>query len=170
MWHTCCYWRIPYITFSAVQTSQMPFYYVQDAYHKNQLGTCIISGKGNVASVNKAGGSEPLRRGFRGQSPLRKFLGSKWYLDWFNDTGKTFSYSIQYKNLLKYKFGFSWPFSYVCTINLFLYIILSIIKEQRCLKNAIHQLERIEWLLLSAFQQDLQQKLVFVLTQENAFT
>ena len=32
----------------------------------------------------------------------------------------------------------------------------------------IHQLERNEWLLLSAFQQGLQQKLVFVLTQENA--
>ena len=39
-----------------------------------------------------------------GGVPLRKFLGSKEYLDWFNDTGKTFSYSIQYKNLLKYKF------------------------------------------------------------------
>ena len=33
----------------------------------------------------------------------------------------------------------------------------------------IHQLERNEWLLLSAFQQDLGQKLVFVLKQENAF-
>ena len=32
------------------------------------------------------------------------------------------------------------------------------------------QLERNEWLLLSAFQQGLQQKLVFVLTQENAFS
>ena len=38
------------------------------------------------------------------------------------------------------------------------------------LKNAIHQLERNEWLLLSAFQQGLRQKLVFVLTQENAFS
>ena len=38
--------------------------------------------------MNGAGGSEPLRRGFRGWSPLRKFLGSKEYLDWFNDTGK----------------------------------------------------------------------------------
>ena len=72
-----------------------------------------------------AGGSEPLRRGFWGQSPLRKVLGSKEYLDWFNDTGKTLSYSIQYKNLLKYKFGCSWPSSNVYTINLFLYIILS---------------------------------------------
>ena len=44
------------------------------------------------------------------------------------------------------------------------------IKECRCLKNAIHQLERNEWLLLSAFQQGLRQKLVFVLTQENAFS
>ena len=37
------------------------------------------------------------------------------------------------------------------------------------MKNAIHQLERNEWLLLSAFQQGLRQILVFVLTQENAF-
>ena len=44
-----------------------------------------------------------------------------------------------------------------------------IIKEYRCLKNAIHQLEINEWLLLSAFQQGLQQKLVFVLIQENTF-
>ena len=44
-----------------------------------------------------------------------------------------------------------------------------IIKEYRCLKNEIHQLERNEWLLLSPFQQGLWQKLVFVLTRENAF-
>ena len=44
-----------------------------------------------------------------------------------------------------------------------------IIKEYKCLKNVIHQLERNEWLLFSAFQQGLQQILVFVLTQENAF-
>ena len=48
----------------------------------------IFSRKRSVASVNGAGGSELLRRGFRGQSPLRKFLGSKEYSDWFNDTGK----------------------------------------------------------------------------------
>ena len=45
-----------------------------------------------------------------------------------------------------------------------------IIKEYRCLKNANHQLERNEWLLLSAFQQGLPQKLFLVLTQENAFS
>ena len=37
------------------------------------------------------------------------------------------------------------------------------------MKNAIHQLEINELLLLSAFQQSLWQKLVFVLTQENGF-
>ena len=45
-----------------------------------------ISGKTNVASINRAVGSggcsEPLSMGFRGQSPLRKLLGSKEYLDW----------------------------------------------------------------------------------------
>ena len=45
-----------------------------------------------------------------------------------------------------------------------------IIKEYRCLKNVIHQLERTEWLLLSAFQQGLQQKLLFVFTQEKSFS
>ena len=49
-------------------------------------------------------------------------------------------------------------------------IYCRIIKECTCLKNVNHQLERNEWLLLSAFQQGLQQKLVFVLTQENAFS
>ena len=61
----------------------------------------------------------------RGGVPLRKFLGSKEYLDWFNDTGKTLAYSVQYKNLLKYELCCSWPFSYVYTINYFLYIIMS---------------------------------------------
>ena len=28
-----------YITFSTEQTSQIPFYYVQHVYHKNQVGT-----------------------------------------------------------------------------------------------------------------------------------
>ena len=43
-------------------------------------------------------------------------------------------------------------------------------KEYRCLKIANHQFERNEWLLLSAFQQGLRKKLVFFLTQENAFS
>ena len=59
----------------------MLFYYVQDVCHKNQQGILdrkktemipgvnIISGKASVASVNRARGSEPLRRGFRGWSP-----------------------------------------------------------------------------------------------------
>ena len=45
----------------------------------------IISRKANVASVNGAvvsgGGSESLSRGFRGQSLLRKFLGSTEHLN-----------------------------------------------------------------------------------------
>ena len=45
-------------------------------------GANIISRKASVASVNRAGGSEPLSRGFRGWSPIRKFLGSKEHLDW----------------------------------------------------------------------------------------
>ena len=45
-------------------------------------GANIISGKASVASVNRAGGSKPLSRGFRGWSPIRKSLGSKEHLDW----------------------------------------------------------------------------------------
>ena len=33
-----CYWGIPDITFSAEQISHVPFYYVEDVYHKNQQG------------------------------------------------------------------------------------------------------------------------------------
>ena len=42
----------------------------------------IISGRASVASINRAGGSDPVSRGFRGWSPLRKFLDSKEHLDW----------------------------------------------------------------------------------------
>ena len=54
-----------------------------------------IGGKASTASVNRAGGSalerdevgrrgcsETLGRNFRGQSPLRKLLGSNKNLDW----------------------------------------------------------------------------------------
>ena len=45
----------------------------------------IISKKASIASINRAKGSqghsELLSRGFRGQSFLRKFLGSKEHLD-----------------------------------------------------------------------------------------
>ena len=59
------------------------------------------------------GGLSPSEGDLGGQSPLRKFLGSKEYLDWLNDTGKTLLYSIQYKNLFKNLF----TFSYVYTMN-----------------------------------------------------
>ena len=45
-------------------------------------GANLISRKAGVASVNRARESEPLGRGFRRWSPLRKFLGSKEHLDW----------------------------------------------------------------------------------------
>ena len=85
-----------------------------------------------------------------------------WTIPWIL-TGKTAFYSIQYKNLLKYKLGCSWHFSYVYTINEFLYILLSHIKEHS-LKNVIHEVDRNEWLLLSAFQQGLRQKLSWFLS------
>ena len=75
-------------------------YIIRTSWEHNQQ-------KRSVASINGAGGSEPLRRGLRGQRPLRKFLGSKEYLGWLNHIGKTLFYSVQYKNLLKYKLGCS---------------------------------------------------------------
>ena len=48
-------------------------------------GVTIIDGKVSVASVNEACGSGGVLRpqqGFRRQSPLGKFLASKWHLDW----------------------------------------------------------------------------------------
>ena len=153
--HTCCYWEIPYITFPGEQIIHMPFYYIQDVYHKNQLETQVK--RKSIASIKRAGGSEPFRRGFRGQSPLRRFLGSKEYLDWLKNTGKTLLYSIQYKNLLKYKLGCSWPLPiFTQSINFYV-LYCHIDKEYRCLKNVIHQLEKNGWLLLSAFQQGLWQ-------------
>ena len=51
-------------------------------------GVNIINGKACAASINKARGfeghSETLGRRYRGQSPLRKFLGSKKHLNLFN--------------------------------------------------------------------------------------
>ena len=63
----------------------MLFYYVQ-IKDRHDPGV-NIRGKANVASVNEAKGSggrcsETLSRDFRGQSPLRKLLGSKEHLDW----------------------------------------------------------------------------------------
>ena len=45
-------------------------------------GANIISGNANLASVNRAGGSEALSKTFRWWSPLRKFLDSKEHPDW----------------------------------------------------------------------------------------
>ena len=48
-------------------------------------GVNIIDGKVSIASVNEACGSGGVLRpqwGFRRQSPLGKFLASKWHLDW----------------------------------------------------------------------------------------
>ena len=45
----------------------------------------IISRKASIASINRAGksgGALRLSAYFRGQSPLRKVLGSKEHLDW----------------------------------------------------------------------------------------
>ena len=79
--------------FSAEQIilSLMLFYYVQNVYQKNMPGprliiitiprVIIIRRKASAVSVNEAGESwghsESLSKGFRGQSPIIKFLGYK---------------------------------------------------------------------------------------------
>ena len=95
MLHTWCYWGISYITFSAEHISHMPRMYSQGCISPEPAGN-IISWKGSVASINRTGESEPFRRGFRGQRSLRKFLGSREYLDQLNNTGKTLFYSIKW--------------------------------------------------------------------------
>ena len=45
-------------------------------------GANIISRKASVASVNRAGGSEPLSREFWEWDTIRKFLSSKEHLYW----------------------------------------------------------------------------------------
>ena len=59
------------------------------------------------SKCSELGVLSPSEGDLGGRVSLRKFLGPKEYLDWFNNTGKTLSYSIQYKNLLKYKLGCS---------------------------------------------------------------
>ena len=70
----------------------MLFFYIQDVYQKPAWNirkktemipeASMISRKASVASINRADRSEPFSGGFRGCSPLRKFLGSKEHLDW----------------------------------------------------------------------------------------
>ena len=109
--------------------------------------------------------------GFRGWNPLRKSLASKEHLEWFNDTQEKLCFT-QFSTRIYGNTGLAVPDLFrMFTQSVNIYILYChVIKECRCLKNAIHQLERNEWLLLSAFQQGLQQKLVFVLTQEIVFS
>ena len=63
---------------------------------------------------------------------------------------------------------------FLCLYNqlISIHCIVTHIKEYRCLKNVIHQIDSNEWLLLSVFQQGLtaEFELVFRLTQKNAFS
>ena len=64
----------------------MLFYYIQNVYQKNHLGTRSDTRHARVASIHgdgsSGGHSELLSRRFRGRSSLRKFLVSKEHLDW----------------------------------------------------------------------------------------
>ena len=87
---------------------------------------------------------------------------------------KTVFYSIQYKNLLKRSFTASDRFPmFTQSINFYIFYC-HIIKEYRQMKNVTHQIDRNEWLLLQSFSISARFtakfELVFVLTQENAFS
>ena len=68
-------------------------------------GVNIIDGKVSVANVNEACGSGGVLRpqwGFRRQSPLGKFLASKWHLDWLKiDLNAAEITTVQYYNHTK---------------------------------------------------------------------
>ena len=76
MLHPCCYW---YITFHILLSPL------------NRLVTChFIMPRMYIIRTSwehkQLGGFEPLSRGLRERSPLRKFLGSKEHLDWLKNT------------------------------------------------------------------------------------
>ena len=97
-------------------------------------------------------------------SGISKFNLSAWI---FYSQGKTV---ILLNSLQEWLLGCVWSFSYAYTINQVLYILLLRIKEFRCLKNVIHQIDsKNEWLLLSA-SFTAKFGLVFVSTLENAFS
>ena len=85
-------------------------------------------------------------------------------------TGKNCVFSVLLNSVQEWLLGCYWLFSYIQTINYVLYILLWRIKEYRCLKNMIHQIDsKYEWLLLSA-SFAVKFGLVFVLTMENTFS
>ena len=60
----------------------VPCHFIMSRMYIIKPAGSIISGNAIVTRVNGDGRFEPLSRGFRWQSPLRKFLGPKKYLDW----------------------------------------------------------------------------------------
>ena len=94
-----------------------------------------------------------------GAEPLRTFLGSKEHLDWFNNTHREkFVLLNSVQEFIEIQAWLLLTF-FLCSHNQLISVYCHKIKEYRCLKNAIHQLERNKWLLLSAFQQGFWQKL-----------
>ena len=91
--------------------------------------------------------------------PLRKFLGSKEHLDWLNNTHRenfVLLNSVQeFIEIQNFAAPDLFPM-FTQAIN-FCMLYCHKIKEFRCLKNVIHQLEINKWL-------------VHVFTQENTFS
>ena len=119
----------------------------------------MISGKGSAASVNGAAGGLSPSAGDLRSEPLRKFLGSKEHLDWLNNTHRenfVLLNSVQeFIEIQNFAAPDLFPM-FTQAIN-FCMLYCHKIKEFRCLKNVIHQLEINKWL-------------VHVFTQENTFS
>ena len=86
-------------------------------------------------------------------------LGSKEHLDWLNNTHReNFVLLNSVQEFIERQTRLLLTI-FVCLHNQLISVYCHKIKEYRCLKNAIHQLERNKWLLLSVFQQGFWQKL-----------
>ena len=97
--------------------------------------------------------------GHLGGRALRKCLGSKEHLHWLNNTHReNFVLLNSVQEFIEIQAWLLLTF-FLYLHNQLISIYCHIIKEYRCLKNVIHQLERNKWLLLSAFQQGFWQKL-----------
>ena len=92
--------------------------------------------------LTELGDLSPSEEDLGGQSLLRKFLGSKEYLDPLNDTGKICF--TQNSTQIYWNTSLAAPALFPMFTQSINFYICYIIKEDRCLKNVTHLLERNE--------------------------
>ena len=143
----CCYWGIPYNILLSQLNRLVPCHFIMSKMY-------IITTSWEHNQRKRNWGHEPLSNGYRGRSPLRNFLGSKGHLDRLNDTRReNFVLLNSVQKFIEIQAWLLLTFFPMFTQSINFYIeYCYIIKEYRCLKNVIYQLERNEWLVRSAFQ------------------